>query len=165
VLNIDAHADTRTDEQHHSGTPFRQFAEEFSGEFTLYQLGLHRFANSFSTLSPLDKGKQFVLWKNEITSASLDAFFQQMMTEVNNDTLLLFSLDADALNGYEVPGVSAVNPQGLTLNELKDVWERFRKIPTPNRLIMGIYELNPVYDSLASVSMRTIASFIFECLR
>ena len=165
VLNIDAHADTRTDEHHHSGTPFRQFAEEYSGKFSLYQLGLHHFANSFSTLSPLVKGKQVVLWKNEITPERLDTFFKDIEKDIDNETLVVFSLDADALNGHEIPGVSAVNPQGLSLIELQDVWERFKEITVSQRKIIGIYELNPVYDTLASISMRSIASFIFEGLR
>ncbi len=164
VLNIDAHADTRTDEEHHSGTPFRQFAEAFSGEFSLYQIGLHHFANSFSTLSPLKSGKQIVLWRNEINSASLDQFFKQMEVDIDKETRVFFSLDADALNGYEIPGVSAVNPNGLSLLELRDLWARFKKLPISHPSIMGIYELNPVYDSLASVSMRTIGSFIFESI-
>lgn len=165
VINIDAHADTRTDEQHHSGTPFRQFSEEYSGKFFLYQLGLHRFANSFSTLSPLAKNQQKVLWRNEMAPTSLDTFFKDIQSEIDSETLVVLSLDADALNGYEVPGVSAVNPQGLSLQELKDIWERYLKLPFTHRKMLGIYELNPVYDTLVCISMRSIASFIFEGLR
>ncbi|MBY0414561.1 MAG: arginase family protein, partial [Bdellovibrionales bacterium] len=49
VINIDAHLDTRVDEFHNSGTPFRQFAMEFEGHFELVQLGIHDFANAKST--------------------------------------------------------------------------------------------------------------------
>src|SRR5690606_24005866 len=45
VINIDAHADTRTDSSFHSGTPFRQFANSYPGKFHLFQMGLHPFAN------------------------------------------------------------------------------------------------------------------------
>lgn len=165
VLNIDAHADTRTDEAHHSGTPFRQFADDFSGEFFLYQLGLHRFANSFSTLSALGKSKQIVLWRDDFSHETLENFFQQMASTIDHQTLVLFSLDADALNGFEVPGVSAVNPQGFSLEELREIWKRFKDLPHSQRKILGIYELNPIYDTLASISMRSIGSFLFESLR
>ena len=56
VINIDAHLDTRTDPFFHSGTPFRQVANEFQGKFNLIQIGIHDFANTKSTMSPLQKG-------------------------------------------------------------------------------------------------------------
>ena len=31
--------------------------------------------------------------------------------------------------------------------------------------IVGIYELNPVYDTLSMISMRTLGTFLFECFR
>ncbi len=162
VLNVDAHADTRTDESHHSGTPFRQFADQFEGTFSLYQLGLHSFANSFSTLSPLKRGKFKVLWKKQMTIHSLDAFFEEMASDIDEKTLVIFSLDADALIGSEVPGVSAVNPGGITLSELLDIWKRYKKLPFKNMTMMGVYELNPLYDTISSYSMRTLANFVFE---
>jgi formiminoglutamase len=164
VINIDAHADTRVDEKHHSGTPFRQFANSFSGDFQLYQIGLHPFANSFSTLSPLSRGKLEILWRRDLNSSSLAQFFSKIKAEVNDETLVLFSLDADALIGSEVPGVSAVNPGGITRSELLEVWDHYRKLPLRHRPVMGIYELNPLYDTLSSLSMRTLASFVFETI-
>lgn len=161
VINIDAHADTRTDDEFHSGTPFRQFANEFAGEFHLFQIGLHPFANSFSTLSPLNaQGK--TLWKKEMNKESVKQFFAQIEKVMTGKALVVFSLDADALVGSEVPGVSAVNPGGLTRNELLEVWECYQKLPLGHLPVMGIYELNPLYDTLSSFSMRTIASFVFE---
>lgn len=162
VINIDAHADTRTDEEFHSGTPFRQFANEFAGEFHLYQIGLHPFANSFSTLSPLKKGDGKTLWKKEMNQDSIKVFFDQIKRTIDPKTMVIFSLDADALVGSEVPGVSAVNPGGLTRTELLEVWEHYRHLPLAHLPVMGIYELNPLYDTLSSFSMRTIASFVFE---
>jgi formiminoglutamase len=164
VINIDAHADTRTDDQFHSGTPFRQFANEFPGEFQLYQIGLHPFANSFSTLTPLARGKGASLWKKDLNPESLQSLFKEIEKEIDADTLIVFSLDADALIGSEVPGVSAVNPGGLTRNELLTVWNHYKKLPLAHLPVLGIYELNPIYDSLSSFSMRTLASFVFESL-
>lgn len=164
VINIDAHADTRTDGEFHSGTPFRQFSEAFSGEFKLYQIGLHPFANSFSTLSPLSKGQMNILWKKDLNEENLKRFFAQIKSEVNKETLVVFSLDADALHGTEVPGVSAVNPEGLSRGELLLVWNEYISLPLSHSPYLGIYELNPLYDTLASLSMRTLGSFFFEAL-
>lgn len=161
VVNIDAHADTRTDGNFHSGTPFRQFSEEFKGQFHLYQIGLNPFANSFSTLSPLKNGKMEILWKKD--TSGFKNFFQKMSAEIDKDTLVIFSIDADALMASEVPGVSAINPTGLTGVELREIFEEYRSL-IRHKPIIGIYELNPIYDSLGSLSMRTLGSFVFEVL-
>jgi formiminoglutamase len=162
VINIDAHADTRTDENFHSGTPFRQFAREFKGDFHLFQIGLHPFANSFSTLTQLEKGKMDVLWMSDLNETNLVSFFMKIEKTISEKTLVVFSLDADALAGNEVPGVSAVNPAGLTRTQLLNVWKQYESLKKEHLPVIGIYELNPLYDTLASVSMRTIASFVFE---
>jgi formiminoglutamase len=162
VLNIDAHADTRTDEDFNSGTPFRQFAREFGGDFSLYQIGLHPFANSLTTLSSLEKGKMDVLWMNELNEVNLVKFFNKIEQDISKETLVVFSLDADALSGHEIPGVSAVNPAGLSRAQLLTIWRMYQSLKIEHPPLIGIYELNPLYDTLASLSMRTIASFLFE---
>jgi formiminoglutamase len=165
VINIDAHADTRTDADFHSGTPFRQFAQEYSGAFHLYQVGLHPFANSSSTLSPLGKIPMKVLWRNEVQEAEkLRAFFQEIKQHMDAKTVVVFSLDADALNGAEMPGVSAVNGDGLTRTELNQIWKLYRELPSTHKPIIGIYELNPVYDTLSMHSMRMLGTFLYESI-
>ena len=166
VLNLDAHADTRTDDDSHSGTPFRQFAREYKGEFHLFQLGLHVFANSESTLSPLPAGKMHVLWRKDMTDQSKwGHFFDEMRKLIDDQTVVIFSLDADALSGELVPGVSAVNGLGLKTSELFQAWSMYRALPMKHQPIMGIYELNPVYDTLSGMSMRFISNFIYVSLR
>ena len=166
VLNLDAHADTRTDENSNSGTPFRQFAREYHGEFHLFQLGLHVFANSESTLSPLPKGNMHILWRKDLMDQSQwQIFFGEMRKLIDEDTVVIFSLDADAISGQLVPGVSAVNGLGLNTSELFQAWQMYRTLPMKHEPIMGIYELNPVFDTLSGMSMRFISNFIFVSLR
>ena len=154
VINIDAH----------SGTPFRQFSRDYQGEMKLFQIGLHPWANSLSTLEPL-KGMS-VLWSSEIRDEKkVKEFFKEISREVTPETRVIFSLDADALAGEIVPGVSAVNGQGLSLEHLKKFWAEYRSLPFTHSPHLGIYELNPVYDTLSALSMRTMGSFIFECLQ
>lgn len=164
VINVDAHADTRTDGSFHSGTPFRQFSETFAGTFELFQVGLHPFANSFSTLTPLSKGKMNILWKKDFSEQAVRTFFKEISDKMTDQTLVVFSIDADALTAAEVPGVSAVNPDGLTRQNLLTLWKSYRELQLQHAPIVGIYELNPVYDSLASISMRTMGSFVFEAI-
>ncbi len=165
VINIDAHADTRTDPEANSGTPFRQFASSFEGDYHLFQIGLHSFANAPSTLSPLSRGSQKTLLKRDLSPAKLDDLFGEIEKLIHQQTAVFFSLDADALNGYEVPGVSAVNPDGFSCKELISLWKRYQKLQKPHATLAGIYELNPVYDSLGGLSMKTMASFVFESFR
>jgi formiminoglutamase len=163
VINVDAHADTRTDEDFHSGTPFRQFSLECKGDFTLIQVGLLEFANSQSTLTPLPRGIQHLVWRNEIAlEEKWDSISSQLI--ITPETAVIFSLDADALNGAEMPGVSAVNGNGLSRSELEQVWKNYRQLSHSQAPIMGIYELNPVYDTLSTLSVRTLATFVYEAL-
>jgi len=163
VINIDAHADTRTDEEANSGTPFRQFATLNPKRFQLFQIGLHPFANSDSTLSPLPS-PMYVLWRNELTKNKLDDFFTKIQTYVTPKTVVVFSLDADALHGSEMGAVSAVNGDGLSMKELEDLWQRYKQLKVTHQPVMGIYELNPVYDSLSALSMRVISTFLYKSL-
>lgn len=166
ILNIDAHADTRTDEASHSGTPFRQFAQEFKGKLLLYQIGLHPFANSLSTLSPLSQGEMNILWKKDLHNPDkLKKFFGNLQGEVDDSTLVIFSLDADALQASQVPGVSAVNGDGISIAELQEIWRIYRTLNFKHLPVLGIYELNPVYDTLSMLSMRTLSAFLFEIFR
>lgn len=164
VINVDAHADTRTDEHAHSGTPFRQFSRDQGHNFTLVQLGLNPFANSITTLSGLEGGTQKIIWREELKKEKIVSLFSELNLSIDAKTAVIFSVDADALSGHEVPGVSAVNPNGISQRELKEIWSAFQEIKLQHPPIVGIYELNPLYDSLASISMRTMASFVFESL-
>jgi formiminoglutamase len=164
VINIDAHADTRTDQENHSGTPFRQFGDEFPGKLSLFQIGLNSFANSFSTLEPIKETKMNILWSHQLNSENLKNLFADIQKEIDETTAVLFSLDSDAINGAIVPGVSAVNPSGLTLSQLNEISGHYKTLKLTHKPILGIYELNPIYDTLSGLSMRTMGSFVFDFL-
>jgi formiminoglutamase len=164
VINIDAHADTRTDDDPNSGTPFRQFCVERGENFSLLQIGLNPFANSFSTLSNLECSTQKIIWRKELTKEKVSEQLKTIRNLIDEKTAVIFSIDADALSGSEVPGVSAVNPNGISLQELQEIWTAFRGIGIHHPAVVGIYELNPIYDSISSISMKTLATFIFESL-
>lgn len=165
VLNIDAHTDTRVDQLSNSGTPFRQFEEEFSGEFHLFQYGIQEFANSISTLSPLKKGNTYTLLLKDINNSTKQSeFLTQLKKVVNSETAFILSLDVDALDGSLAPGVSAVNGIGLNADQLNSIFEITRELKTKKYLI-GIYEMNPVYDSLSMKTIRFMTNWLYESLR
>ncbi len=165
VINVDAHADTRVDSRAHSGTPFRQFSDEFEGNFLLYQIGLNYFANSVSTLSPLKKHQMKVLWQEQVAHEDkIKMFFSNIKQNVDENTKIIFSIDADALSGFEVPGVSALNPTGINLSQLKKIYHEYLNLGFNHAPVIGIYELNPVFDTVSGQSMRVVSSFIFEAM-
>jgi len=163
VVNIDAHADTRTDQEHHSGNPFRKFAQSYQGIFELYQIGLQDFANSSSTLSSMGTTRMEILWRSELNNEqTISTFFNSIA--LDSDTALIFSLDCDAIAGHEVPGVSAVNGFGISMIDLRKIWKQFKSIKMCHKPIIGIYELNPVFDTLSMQSIRTTSNFLYEIL-
>jgi arginase family enzyme len=114
-------------------------------------------------LTPLPRGIQHLVWRNEIAlEEKWDSISSQLI--ITPETAVIFSLDADALNGAEMPGVSAVNGNGLSRSELEQVWKNYRQLIHSQAPIMGIYELNPVYDTLSALSVRTLATFVYEAL-
>lgn len=163
ILNIDAHLDTRIDDEHHSGTPFRNFDQTASKPFFLYQYGIHNFANSQSTQSPLDKNKMYQsqLNFNEFNQNKvLEEIHRESPFKIDEKTFVLISLDCDALHSSFMQAVSAVNHYGIELEHCLSLINCAQKLSPKNAF--GIYEYNPLYDSHAGSSARSLAYLIHE---
>lgn len=162
IINIDAHLDTRVDEFHHSGTPFRNIDRDLSKNITLLQYGIHDFANSKSTQSGLKKIKQHILNFEKIKTFS-DHFtklpIELIAPFLKENTKVIISLDADALESSLMSAVSAVNHEGLPLHHVRELVE-FIKMNT-QAPIFGIYEYNPLYDDLSAKGARALSSLIY----
>jgi arginase family enzyme len=116
-------------------------------------------------LGPLEQGQSKILWRHELYEPEkLANFFEAIKQQINDQTTVVFSLDADALNGSDMPGVSAVNGNGLSRAELNQIWKLYSELPYSHRRVIGIYELNPVYDTLSMLSMRTLGTFLYDCI-
>ena len=169
VLNIDAHCDTRVADIHNSGTPFRNFSEFTKKPFHIIQYGIQHYANSDETMTPLPNGSSEFLFFEELKKKTLnftnipEDLFVSCPFEITEKTAFVLSLDADAIHGSEMPGVSAVNGMGIPSLHVHDLIsltkERF------SRSFFGIYEFNPVYDSINQLGARVISSFIYQYLR
>lgn len=165
VLNIDAHLDTRMDSEPHSGNPFRQFSQISTQSFQLYQIGIHRFANSQSTQAHLPKGEMHILWREECDSAEyVQAFLMRMESLLPEGAQIIFSLDCDALAAGDVEAVSAPNHHGLNLNFVHQLAGSYRDLCLRKGIspVWGIYEFNPLYDSVSSRSGRALAGLIYR---
>ncbi|MDO9183301.1 MAG: arginase family protein [Bacteriovorax sp.] len=166
IINLDAHLDTRTDQAPNSGTPFRQIAADFKGELEIIQLGIHDFANSISTMSNLPNGKEVVATYEDVRFGTKDFCetekFLKRLIPYQEDTVYVFSLDADVLDAGIMEGVSAVNHRGLPYDFVEDVL--LYSIDELKCQHFGIFEYNPVYDNLSQKGARTIAALIYQIM-
>lgn len=166
VINIDAHLDTRVDEFHNSGTPFRQFAKDFKGEFKLIQLGIHDFANSKTTMSDLGLAREVVATYDDLRhltnqfTANRKVF--ERMIPFDREALYIFSLDADALESGLMEGVSAVNHRGLPYQFVDELLNY--AILNLRVKHFGIYEYNPLFDNLSQKGARCLAGLIYQIM-
>lgn len=158
ILNLDAHLDTRVDHSPHSGTPFRQFAQETKRQVHMIQWGIHFSANSKSTCEPLPKPHRTTLVGLEETKRIESA--AKYVRQLAADDHLIISLDADAIDGSELAAVSAVNPRGL---RAEDVFTLVGEL-SRDAQIFGIYEYNPVFDDLSNYGARMLAKLILTYL-
>lgn len=163
VINIDAHLDTRIDELSHSGTPFRQFSNEFDGDFILYQLGIHKFANTKENYSELKNGKMKVystlqIQKESSNFMNMNSFLEKEIL-IPDDHICILSLDCDALDSTTMEAVSAVNHDGLSLKCVRSIFSWYFSLRQEKKYI-GIYEYNPLFDNLSNKGARAIASLI-----
>ena len=168
IINIDAHCDTRIDDFRHSGTPFRDFTDETKKNVFLIQYGIHNYANSESTLTPIKNGKEkhYSVFKARDNSKGFrkwdQSLFEHLPFNFGDDTFIYLSLDCDALESSVMEGVSAVNHEGIPLSYVQMMIDKIKSLKGPKAF--GIYEYNPVYDNLSQKGARAICSLIYNWL-
>lgn len=166
VINLDAHCDTRIDDNHHSGTPFRNFTDETKKNIHLVQYGLHNFANGKSTLAPLKNGseKHFFIKEARENSEGFNSLdknlFSDLPFELGEETFIYLSLDCDAIESATMEAVSAVNHEGLPLSYIQLIIGKVKTLPGPKAF--GLYEYNPIYDNLSQKGARALCSLIYN---
>jgi formiminoglutamase len=154
IINIDAHCDTRIDSSQHSGTPFRDFDTTTETDTELIQYGIHKFANSNSTLTNLKNIKQKIFFTGEN--------FDYDFSSLPKDTFILLSLDADGLDSSIMKAVSAVNPYGISQNETLSIIDDIKS--TGFDCAFGIYEYNPLFDDLSNQGAKVLSHLIYNWL-
>lgn len=169
ILNIDAHCDTRIDSTQHSGTPFRDFSNQSKKPFHLIQLGVQKSANSKTTLAHLKNGSVEHIFMDDLIRMShsftqpLKSLFSNAPFKVNSKTAMILSLDADALDGASMQGVSAVNGHGIPALYVHSIIEQLKNLSV-GHVSFGIYEYNPLYDNLSCLGAKVITSYLYRFL-
>lgn len=130
VLNIDPHTDFRALEGRHSGNGFR-YAKE-AGKLDQYAVyGLHEGYNGesiiqeFNTQADLHfQSFESLLWRD---TKEQDALFKNVLNWFT-PTRIGLELDLDSITGFPV---SALNPSGFTLNEIRNHIRTAASIKSP----------------------------------
>lgn len=142
-LYYDAHLDVRGEPG--SGMPFRKIRLETTCR-ELHVVGLDPFANS----------REHVEWFR-----THGGFMHETTPELVHGEHLFVSFDLDAVSSAEAPGVSAVNPVGLSARQADEA--AFRAGADGRVRSFDIMELNPTYDAdgrTARLAARLFLSFV-----
>ncbi|AYF44981.1 arginase family protein [Halobacteriovorax sp. BALOs_7] len=161
IINIDAHLDTRDDEIHHSGTPFRQLANE--NKIKLLQIGIHEYANVSQNYQGIEMDVIDTKTLKQKSNLFRDVSFLNEVYE-KHDGDIVFSIDADAISGSDMQSVSAVNHDGIPFEFLRMLVGQYQEYTKDRKQIMGIYEYNPLFDELSAKDARSLASLIYDYL-
>ncbi|WP_412469701.1 arginase family protein [Oceanospirillum sp. RT-1-3] len=161
LINIDAHLDTRSDDVYHSGTPFRQVANQ--KEVKILQIGIHQYANVPQNYEGM---KMDIIDTKKLKELSLTFSDTSFMKEIyeTHDGDILFSIDADAIAASDMQSVSAVNHDGIPLEFLRKLVSQYKEYTASKKQILGIYEYNPLFDELSAKDARALASLIYDFL-
>ena len=158
IINIDAHLDTRIDKEVHSGTPFRQFDEiAEKNTFKLHQLGIHQETNAKENFTPLQNGTMII--QEEDVMSFEDSKIEQLLARIieqGSDWLNILSVDLDGLDSTEFQSCSAINPRGFSFDQLNKIIQCYES-QINHFGIYGIYEYNPLFDSISNKDGRKIA--------
>lgn len=142
AFNIDAHFDVRSDKICNSGTPYHQLLEE--GHIqpeNFYEIGYQHFANSQSAINYLAEKHVWAYDLSQIRSIGIRPLLTKLLQKGD---VIFWGLDMDVVQASDAPGVSAINPTGLTGREFCEV-ARIAGAD-PRSRIFEITEVNPTYD-------------------
>ena len=129
---IDAHLDVRAERG--SGMPFRALIEQCGVEW-LTCIGCEPLVNS----------REHSRWFHDNGGRLADATTVLESPIPSTDPWAKFlSLDLDAIDASSAPGVSALNPAGMSVTTVASLCRHFGQ--DPKVLCFDIMELNPVFD-------------------
>jgi formiminoglutamase len=144
AFNIDAHFDVRADEPRNSGTPYRQLLEEGHVKPENFaEIGSLLFANSDNYREYLNAKAVRIYDIHQVNEIGIPMLVKNMWREVDFQAIF-WGLDMDVVRAADAPGVSAVNPIGITGMEFAQIGS-LAGFAARTR-IFEITEVNPTYD-------------------
>ncbi|MBC7772211.1 MAG: formimidoylglutamase [Pyrinomonadaceae bacterium] len=155
-IYLDAHLDVRAEIG--SGMPFRRLVEDCRVT-SLTCIGADPFANSAEHLAWFNSHGGSI---QSAPDAERDSFAGREPTCFVTTSPLFVSIDLDCLNVANAPGVSAINPVGLTPQTV--AWHAHCAGRSPHVRCFDIMELNPTYD-IDNRTARLAAHLFLQFLR
>jgi formiminoglutamase len=149
IINIDAHLDVRpaVDGQGHSGSPFRQALEHPSDPLPgphYVCLGAQPHGVSRQHLLYATQRRCVVRWAGEVARSLKEQFEKERDRLAEAGCTVYLSLDADAVDVADVPGVSAPNSAGLPAAEVVACVRLAGESPQVSSF--DLVEINPSHD-------------------
>lgn len=144
AFNIDAHFDVRADAIRNSGTPYRQLLEEgYLDPAHFYEVAYQPFANSPAYIEYLAETGVTAFPLAHVHEVRITPLLRQVLNDTRVDAFF-WGLDMDVVRAADAPGVSAVNPTGLSGAEFSTIGS----IAGQDRRtrIFEITEVNPSHD-------------------
>ena len=145
IFNFDAHFDLRKPyKEGNSGTPFYQLyqlAQSKNLTFNYNVLGIQRQSNTQDLFATADFLKVNYLSDEQLTDEDIKSFVEQATTKVDK---IYITIDLDVLNVGFAPGVSAINPMGLSPSHLIQTLRLL--FQTGKIYAIDIAEMNPNID-------------------
>lgn len=171
VINFDAHLDCRpVVNMRNSGTSFRMLIDEnIIMAKNVLEFGIQPFVNSFHHFNwLLNKGGNVFTLK-EIQKMGIDNSLEAAYNKVCRETdfklshnKLYLTLDIDAVNSAQAPGVSATAIDGFSA---KDLFQTARFYAAKQELLaVDIAEFNPTFDDqmrTAKLVAQAVLQFAF----
>jgi formiminoglutamase len=144
AFNMDAHFDVRADEPRNSGTPYRQLLEEgLVKPENFAEIGSLPFANSDTYREYLNEQAIRIYDIHQVNEIGIPKLVKGLFPEVDFQAIF-WGLDMDVVRAADAPGVSAVNPLGITGTEFVQIGT-LAGFEARTR-IFEITEVNPTYD-------------------
>jgi len=142
-INLDPHLDVR--ETIGSGMPFRQLIEKhFLDPARFVELGTGRFSNSREHIEYLTSRNSHPVTIDRLLANPAIAINHAFDTAFDSGLCGFVTIDLDALDGSFAPGVSAVNPMGVSPAIAAAIAERAGETAAVHHF--DIMELSPPYD-------------------
>lgn len=141
LLNIDAHFDMRSYDEHtSSGTMFKQILDEDSNAH-YFVCGIQQYGNTTALFNVADQYDVQYFLDEQLES---DTFTKALNDFMDAHDVLLVTLCMDVLNAAEAPGVSAPSPFGLSALQVRHILRQM--VSHKKTVSFSICEVNPLLD-------------------
>lgn len=166
IINIDAHFDLRSySRSSTSGTQFRQIADlrrNHDKDFNYLCLGIQQAGNTSVHYATARQYNVHYLQAQEMRESQLEQIKKQLDEWTADKDWLYLTLDLDAINAANAPGVSAPSSFGLDPFVVREII--LHLFQSDKLLSLDIAELSPALDD-DNRTAKLAAGFIFSVVQ